>query len=944
VSADGSLPPDRRVDRFHAAFWSRVSPALRRLSWVGTLAAVVLGALLARNGTPGSRLAAAIWLLLVAGSIACLYVRRGRQKDHVARILSQIVRPSDPVASRRSLRALRLLAQTQEVTCSASTALAERYVQNSLERISTDAIERRARRHARLMDTGVIVALLATLVLVSKAGHRVLEGLDVALARSGSAPIAMPWLDVTGVSVQPPAYLRLAEHSILFGSRLSEPTGSLISVRGLPLQAGRELVLTNGQQSVEFTETAEGEVVAHWTLLQSGRLKIAARFGSILIEQDDSILIDAEPDDPPEVNLENEGQTVQLGHTPRVELKYQAFDDHGLRQIEVVLKAADREERRTLMRLDGQQREQGGAYALRAGDPFLKEVHLPTLVRVEARDDNNLVASNWGHSGWLKLEPTMPGQPEAERIEELQRVRTRLVEWLAAYRMAGRKTGDEDHLLAEHRERVLTTLTQTLATQHDQWNWPSHVELLGRALLEKLARLPVKGGLAQPQLEQATLALDSLVFDLAQRDARAVCGALAELADEAALGARQANSTEFRDRGDRRVNDALLMLGGGGRSLAVLGPLGADLASIVRATLLRIERAREAHDYTHVQLAAEYLATRLRRPEPSAGSLSTSGVESAPGDARPRPSASNAHQRIERLLLELEQLRQEHRSGLELLERTLKTAEADASQDASSTESRDRAAHLRQIAEGLPNFGAEPDSAQSSQVVAREQALGAAEAMLHQRSGDALDRVHIARDAISEAMLRAAREGTVGGIDQETLRKLDEELASQARSLEHTEQRTQAQIGRMAAQQLREQVGTERQLALRARSLAQREQRGDTVIPEILRHDLGRAAALMERASGELERSDGTQALDHEKAAQALIDHFEAQPSNRSTDGARDDAQGKNSPATNQGTVTPTGDPELAARFRARVQKGLSPGASGELGSAVRRYAEGLLR
>jgi len=376
--------------------------------------------------------------------------------------------------------------------------------------------------------------------------------------------------------------------------------------------------------------------------------------------------------------------------------------------------------------------------------------------------------------------------------------------------------------------------------------------------------------------------------------------------------------------------------------------LGADLASIVRAALGRIERARDAHDYTHVQLAAEYLATRLRRPEPSAGSLSTGGVESAATDAqgaaRGRPLASNAHQRIERLLLELQQLRQEHRSGLELLERTLKTAEADALQDASSAESRERAAHLRQIAEALPNTGAEPDSAQSSQVVAREQALGAAEAMLHQRSGDALERVRIARDAISEAMLRAAREGRVSGIEQETLRKLDEELASQARSLEQTEQRAQAQIGRLAAQQLRDQVGNERQLAIRARGLAQREQHGDAVVPEALRNDLGRAAELMERASGDLERSDGTQALDHEKMAQALLERFDAQPGNRSTESARDDAQGKNSPATNQGSVTPTGEPELAARFRARVQKGLSAGAPGELGSAVRRYAEGLLR
>lgn len=843
------------------------------------------------------------------------------------------------------MRALRLWRQTQADSRSGSPVLAQRFMSDAFASISIDAIAKRAQRFARSLDVLVVIGLVTSFALVLRAGHPILEGLDLALARRGRAPVAMLWLDVTDVSAKPPAYLRIAEHSILFGSRVSEPAGTLISVRGLPLRAGVGLVLTNGQQSVDFEQSADGELVAHWTLNQSERLKIAARFGPSRIEQDEEVVIDAEPDELPQVTLENEGQTVRLGRIHRVELNYRAYDDHGLRQIDLVLKSVDREDRRTLMRLDGQQRQQVGAHALSATDELLKGLRLPTQVRIEARDDNSLAANNWGHSGWIRLEPLMPGQPEAERIQVLQRLRNRMLEWLAVER--GYQAGAGRPPAAAKKDSALEALTQSLSLGQDFWHWPTHVELLLNALREQLTR-PAKQGGQATMVEQATLALDSLEIDLAERDARLVSSALAELADDVVLGARQAGGTEFRDRGERRVNEAVVLLTEGARSLGTLGRLGLDLANIVRATVTRIERARDAHDYTHVQLAAEYLAARLRRPQPSAGSSASGGVESAsgstPGAPRLRPTVSNAHQRIERLLIELQQLRQEHRSNLELLERTLKATESEALQQVPSAENRERADRLRALAEKIPYLGAEPDSALSSQVVAREQTLGAAEALRREQTSDAFERVRVARDAIREAFLRASREDRAGGIDEKNLRQLDEELANQSRSLEQLLQSVRKQTGHRAAQQLHDQVGNERQLAGRARALVEREQRGDSVIPEALRHDLGRAAEFMDGASDALEKSDATAALDQEQRAQALLDRFDSQQRNRPAEANRDDARGKVAPITNQGAVTPTGDPEAAARFRSRVQNGLNTQTPGALGTAIRRYAEGLLR
>jgi hypothetical protein len=905
---------------------------------VGGLTAVIGSALIARTGTPAARFAALGLVLVVMSWLALAHARRARQRNRLERVLLQIVKPSDPVAAERSARALRLLAHTETDAHYGSPELARQFVDETLKSIPLTAIEKRARRFAWLMDGLVVLALVASFATAVGAGRSVVEGVDVALAYRGRAPVKMLWLDVTGVSAQPPGYSRITEHSILFGSHVSELVGTTVSVRGVRARPGVDLVLTDGQHATEFVETGDGEVVAHWALLRSVQLKIAGRFGGTLIEQEDTILVDAEPDETPEVVLENEGQTVRLGRVSRVELNYHARDDYGLRQIDLVLRTTEREERRTLMRLDGQQRQQSGAYGLNVDDPFLREVHLPTLVRVEARDDNNLIANNWGISGWIKLEPPTPGEPEAERIEVLHQVHSKLVTWLA-----DRVTSSNGADLARDREVALGALAQSQTEEHELWRWPTQVGLLLGALNEKLTQISAGGEQELSVLQEATLALDSVILELSQRDARNVSRTLASLADEVALGARQASSTEFQERGERRLDDALLSLPRGGRALGTLGDLGSDLASVVRATLVRIERARAAHDYTHVQLAAEYLSARLRRPEPSAGSAPTGGVETGAGrgqgSSRQRAASSNAAQRIERLLMELLQLRQEHRSGLELLERTVSASGPDTSaKDAMSSGDSEEAARLRRAAESLPYLGAEPDSALSSQVVAREQALGAAESIQRNRTGDALERVRAARDAVAEALLRSRREHRVTEIDQKGLRLLDEELIRQARILEQAVDRERKETGRRAADQLPEQVGAERQLA-------KRERRDDAVIPEGLRRDLEHAAGFMDLASDALENKDGTQALEQERRAQELLDHVDAQRPSRTAERDKENGQAKPSTSSNQGTVTPTGDPEAAARFRSRVQQGLSTQTpTGELGSAIRRYAEGLLR
>ena len=80
------------------------------------------------------------------------------------------------------------------------------------------------------------------------------------------------------------------------------------------------------------------------------RLRVAAKLGEVVVEQRDELIIDAETDNVPSVVLEDANRTIRLGEVPRVDLFYDAEDDHGLRQIDLVLKSVEREERRPLMR------------------------------------------------------------------------------------------------------------------------------------------------------------------------------------------------------------------------------------------------------------------------------------------------------------------------------------------------------------------------------------------------------------------------------------------------------------------------------------------------------------------------------------------------------------------------------------------------------------------
>ncbi|HEX9619296.1 MAG TPA: DUF4175 domain-containing protein, partial [Polyangiaceae bacterium] len=362
---------------------------MTRSAFVALVAtAVTTGALLSRAGTVAARVEA---LLLIVSVLLLfwLWQRRERQDlQDAARVIRRLVVPAEPALGRRMLRALHLVETTRERADLGSAELAQLHLERQVALAPIEAVRARAAHRARLLRVSGLGLALTTLVIGVFVPWRLLEGFNVWLAYRGRAPLSMQWLEQTGVTVQAPSYLRRPDRSVLFGWESHQPRGSVVVVRGRPTRQGRALVLTDGHTEVPFVSDGAGGVVARFTLQNDAELRVGARFGSVLVSEEDGLTLHAVADELPRVTLDGAPSERRLSDLDRLELRYEARDDHGLRQIDLVLESGNRKERRVLLRLDGESAERSGGHTLEPDDRFFKRAFLPIQVSVEARDDD----------------------------------------------------------------------------------------------------------------------------------------------------------------------------------------------------------------------------------------------------------------------------------------------------------------------------------------------------------------------------------------------------------------------------------------------------------------------------------------------------------------------------------------------------------------------------
>jgi len=919
------------------------------------LLAVCGGAHLARIGTPAAR-----WgtVALIAVGVVLLVVRwRSEQRTFgdLGRTLARVLLPSDRQLGQRALRAVRLVERTAEDDSAGSPQLARVHFERLLARASLQAVQDAADKRAARWRTLMLALLLAIVAAFAVGPMRVIEGLDVLFARHGRAPLPLAWLDYMRVTAEPPAYLRLGERAVIPGLGASLPAGTLLTVRGVPRRDGRRLVLTDGEQEVPFVADGSGGVVARWTVNDSRDLEIAARFGTVLVGELEPISVRAVPDATPTVKLEGAPKTFELKKVDGIDIRYEASDDHGLKQIDLVLRAGDREDRRTLARLDGEGTFEQGGYAIEPRDAWLRRMYLPVIVTVEAKDNDPVAGPKWGSSEAFTLVPPIIGEPEAARFVALAGVRDELTDFLA-WQMVEAKGKETVPPGAKERDRarqVVDSLRRVLGKSHGGLSVPRGLSsfLLGQA---RILERPLRAGESRVRrTEDVLLAADVALRMLATRDAQSVSKRLADVVEEVANGAKQARETEKKALGLARLDSALTAAQSSAKELSKLGLLGADLGSVARADLGRVERSRKAEDLFHAELAARHLAARLRRPNPSFGGGRRGGVESGSGMGGGAPSGepSDAKDRFDELAEELSKLVQDHASEIASVQESLSEAEQGVSLDNLRDEARRRAESLRRALAGLPPTSHVPGSARAAAALGREHGGAMAQNLERLSLGDA---VQSGRDAMSA--LNAAEKKAKGGsalgdwLDEGELAAARKEVKAQLdwaeKQLNELKQRTEERA-RSATMGSSER---EQKLSRRAGNLAARGTHGETALPEDAVDSLEKAESIMRDAARELGQGKGERGLELQREAQRLLERAntgqtgdEEDPSPHDQSRPSPSAKGGNEIRTG-GEVPARGDTKDAEAFRRRVLEGLGKSKDGRLSPAVRRYAEGLLR
>jgi hypothetical protein len=937
--------------------------------------------IVARQGTVGARAVAAMGMA-VSLTVALTWgtVQRRRLR-HPVQIIRRLVRRLDRDRADRALRALSLVSTGATGPTGAlagadgtSSELASLHVARAIAQLPSDRALESATRTAVRFRGAALIAGVSVLGIVVGETWRVLEGADVLLARRGIAPLTMRWLDDLDVTTRPPDYIREPERHALALVSMSLPYGTIVTVRGSPRHPGRNLSLSDGTTDVPFLEDGTGSLLARWSLTRSANLHVVARFGDVAITEPDALIIECIPDEAPTVLLEGAPRRLFLAEQSEgdIPIRYDAFDDHGLREVHLVLRSGSREERRVLAHLDGETKRDTGGSLLKLRDGFIKKSHVPIEVVVEAKDNDPLTGPKWGSSAAITLVPADVGEPEARRLDALRRLRDALVDSLA-WRLSHEVPGEaaaRNEFIEEERRRAAADdvlIDQTLTQAYAGVRVPPRIraplvaeQLKARKALDaegKKASATTHAGVVKAT-ERLVLVADAVVRGLGLRDTRDSAHQLAEVADDLAAGAAlvREENPEATSRGAARMDAAREVLSAGGRVMQRLGVLGHDLGEIVDADLLRVARARDATDPTHAELAARDLAARLREPDPSfgarGGSMGHAGGESggapssAEGQKGPADDVDEAFQEAAR---GVEQLAQDHAGEVARTEQALAAGTSEEDLEQMRREGKRHAEAIREAIRELPSVGRGSDSWTSKGAASRELAEQMARSLERPSVEEAVQSGRGAIGALDEAKRMLQRGSWLEDPNgekrrrlEDTRKSLDAEQKWAERQLEQMRKRA-AERARKDLQQGGEEEG---KLADRARELAQQgRDRGS--LPQQVVESLEDAERAARQASGALRQGDVEHGLDRQREAQRDLETASGQlhGEDEASEAPPAGREGNGDAVSGSARVDLARDKHNGAEeFRKRVMRGLGQPSSGALRDAVRRYAEGLLR
>ncbi len=952
--------PPRALDavaaRVGSELWAPVLRERHRVALALLAIALVSAAHVARVGTPIARLAAgALLVAVLIGPVVAEVVVRRRARDP-RRVLGAASFALGRDAVRKAL-AHHELAERIERSPEhegVSPALSRLHARRALEKLDLSRLAGIGEGWANGARIVAILGIVVAIVLLAVAPARFVEGVDVGLARKGVAPIPLNWLDEVEITVRPPAYLHKHDSRYYGHGAITADRGAAIVVRGLPRRAGRTLVLADDVHEVAFLDDGSGGMVAHWSVERSGRLRVRARFGGVVIEEPTGWELNAVQDQTPRVELDGAPGTIEIAKAEGVvPLKYDAFDDHGLKEIQLVLRVGAREERRVLAKLDGEPRHDRGGYVLRTTDPLIQKARMPIGVRIEARDNDAVTGPKWGKSAEIVLVPPVIGAAEAKRHAALLAERDRLVDLLAvAIRAEAKPDADAARALAKGFDEAKQSLEDFLSSSHDGLRVPPRIALAARGRLRKAsdavaaevkAPSAAKHAASVGELEKLVLLVDGAYRALGVRDARTVAKLLSQVAGDAADGVRELAGVVPDKQPDAlgRVEVDLKALDGGGASLRALGELGRDLGEIVENDLRRVDRARKVPNLFHAELSLRDLAMRLEHPLPSFAGGQNPSAPGDPTDDDDFSEESEDESAAGDQMKEIAELAKEHGRTLGEVEDDLRDAEDPKQLEGLEEEAKRRAAKLRDAVASLPKIAGLKKTLEAAEAASREKVESMAEALEKLQLGDARERGDSAQKSLDDAKEKA----WISPSAEEKLDDAAKEVDEQLKWIDDVLKKLRKAAAQKAAEKVKSKAPREKGLGQKAEEIGDKSEE-HAPLPGPVRDLLDEAAQKMKDAAGKLEKGLGDEGLELQKEAQKLLEKAkqaaenagEAQPSHGEHGDKELDPDAKVD-------LPKAEDHKGPDAFRKRVLDGLGSGAtSPRLKDAVKKYAEGLVK
>lgn len=945
LAAEVDQDPDQLACNIAEEFW-RPQASSRVVLCLAAFGLAILGCLVvARFGTDLARVLVAVCLLTSFASVIVFVSWVRRKRKDVPFGLQQALKRLPSEFAGQVERAYRLFSnlQSQPSGAGSSLELAQLHASRLLKRVDLEQIFEIAKR-AKTTTLRYALFLCATCTLFLFCWSlELLEGLDVLIARGGVGPFPIAYVDDIEITAEWPSYLDgTGERRRLHSELTGVPQGTEIEVRVVPLVQGRKLLLTDGNEQVALVSDGQGGLVGRWVADDPAALKVAARFGGVLLYDHHQTRVEPLDDRAPSVVLVQAPQTIALSALDRLDLTFVAADDHGLHQVDLVLQSGQRSTRTELARLDGQTRVFRGGHAVSREQELLRKPFLPVHIWIEARDGNTATGPSWGRSKELLILPEPLGQALKERHVALRSFRRSLSAYVAQMHRAGYQ---EPLTRGEQEKLASDELVAALSELQRKWETDATAPARSLAFLSAQVETLNREGKKRASAEDVLLAVDALIHSLSHVDATQLAKDLGQAVEEIAVQSRQLHF----DPASLRVDGLLDLLSSNqaaANQLSEVGELGLDLGSVALADLTRISRNIKDRTFDRAEASALHLAERLKRATPSFSSTSGgAGVESgAPshGQGSGKSSAegqstSDAPSEFERLAEELDQLAQEGAEELGELERLLKEAEEAVRKDVQGSSELDAALdELQKALTDLPEVGRGIDNASSDAASARSQGEAAIEALEGLELKEGIER---GRDA--ERSLARARSRLLDGfgfVSEASLKRAEQALKTVMDEAKQAFDRAQTSSKQMDEQRRRERTERQRDLAARASDLAKRGHQPQSALPKANIEDLNQASRLLKQAAQALDEGNAERGLELAEQAQHHMEQAAFERKEQESSDAT--SSGEGSEMDRKGQI-PGSDRDRAKEFRERVEQGLGRG-SGRLSPAVRRYAEDL--